>query len=146
MPLRYLKSRAKYLIRFDDFCPTMNWSVWSRIEAILLSEGIRPLVAIVPDNLDKKLEVGEENPRFWERARYWQELGWTIALHGYQHRYVNKNGGILASTARASSPAFQKLSNNPNWSVRSKFSDVTESNRLLGSPLRTRSTTQRYGF
>lgn len=60
MPLRYLKSRAKYLIRFDDFCPTMNWSVWSRIEAILLSEGIRPLVAIVPDNLDKKLEVGRK--------------------------------------------------------------------------------------
>ena len=28
-----LKS-TKYLLRFDDVCPTMNWTVWAEIEAI----------------------------------------------------------------------------------------------------------------
>jgi hypothetical protein len=29
-------------------------------------------------------------------VRAWQEWGWTIALHGFQHRYVSKNAGLVA--------------------------------------------------
>jgi predicted deacetylase len=84
-----------YLLRLDDICPTMNWKVWNRIEAALLAHDIRPIVAVVPDNQDPKLVVGPRANDFWERVRQWQSRKWSIAMHGYQHRYVNNNGGIL---------------------------------------------------
>lgn len=75
----------KLLYRFDDICPTMNWNKWDRIEAVLDETGIRGILAIVPDNRDPALQVDRANPRFWERARQWQEKGHIIGLHGYQH-------------------------------------------------------------
>jgi predicted deacetylase len=86
---------ARYLLRFDDLCPGMNWKVWSKIEDILLDEEIRPLLAVVPDNQDEALNVSLPNPCFWDRVRRWQSLGWTIGIHGYQHRFVTANPGIL---------------------------------------------------
>jgi hypothetical protein len=38
---------------------------------------------------------------FWERVRGWQAKGYTIALHGYQHRYVNKNAGLMGLTPQS---------------------------------------------
>lgn len=49
-------SDSKYLVRFDDLCPTANWDVWEPVEATLLDAGVRPLVAVVPDNQDPKLD------------------------------------------------------------------------------------------
>lgn len=86
---------ARYLIRFDDVCPTMNWSVWEKVESLMFELDLRPIVAVVPDNLDPKLMVMPERHDFWERVRYWQSLGWTIALHGYQHRYETSSGGLI---------------------------------------------------
>ncbi len=86
---------TKYLLRFDDMCPTMNWKVWSEIEASLVPRGLKPIVAVVPDNQDPVLKVGPPAEDFWERVRRWQELGWTVALHGYQHRYVICHPGVV---------------------------------------------------
>lgn len=86
---------TQYLVRFDDICPTMNWSIWERVEDILLRAGIKPILAIVPDNQDPKLRMGEPNKEFWDRVRAWQMRGWTIGLHGYQHLHATGNGGIL---------------------------------------------------
>ncbi len=86
----------RYLLRFDDLCPTMNWPIWAEIEAILLEAGIRPILAVVPDNQDPVLQVGPPSAGFWERVRLWQQRGWTIALHGYQHRYVSRAAGLVA--------------------------------------------------
>jgi hypothetical protein len=87
--------QAQYLLRFDDICPTMNWDVWVKIEALLNHNNIKPILAVVPDNRDPKLAVAPPAADFWQRVRAWQARGWTIALHGYQHVYVNKNPGIL---------------------------------------------------
>ncbi len=87
--------RARYLLRFDDICPTMNWQVWTEIEKILLETNIKPILAVVPDNQDETLKVDRPKENFWEQVRRWQALGWTIGLHGYQHRYVTKNSGIV---------------------------------------------------
>lgn len=87
--------RAKYLIRFDDVCPTMNWETWAAIEKILLEFKIQPMLAVVPDNQDPHLQVAPARPDFWEQVRRWQSLGWTIGLHGYQHRYVTTDAGII---------------------------------------------------
>lgn len=93
--------RAKYLIRFDDICPTMNWGVWDRIEEVLLSTSCVPVIAVVPDNRDSSLSIGGGRADFWERVRKWQRLGWTIGLHGYQHRYVTADTGLVGLNARS---------------------------------------------
>jgi predicted deacetylase len=86
---------AQYLVRFDDICPTMNWDVWRQVETILDESGIKPLLAVVPDNRDAQLCAGPEDPRFWIRVREWQSRCWTIAMHGFQHRYVTSSAGII---------------------------------------------------
>jgi len=86
---------ARYLVRFDDICPTMNWSNWDEMEQILVETGIRPILAVVPDNRDPKLMQDPPEPAFWDRVRAWQARGWTIALHGYQHTYINAEPGLL---------------------------------------------------
>ncbi len=78
---------ARYLIRLDDACPTMDHGRWSKLEAMFDRLGIQPLVAIVPDNLDPELQVADLDPAFWGRVRAWRDKGWTIAMHGYQHRF-----------------------------------------------------------
>ena len=89
-------STTQYLLRFDDICPTMNWRVWAEIETVLVQRQLKPLLAVVPDNRDPGLQVDSPAGDFWDRARVWQERGWTIALHGFQHRYVSRNAGIVA--------------------------------------------------
>ena len=86
---------AKYLLRFDDLCPTMNWRVWSEIEAALVEQQVKPILAVVPDNQDPVLKVGPPIADFWERVRGWQARGWTIGLHGFQHKYIGERRGIV---------------------------------------------------
>jgi predicted deacetylase len=76
---------AKYLIRLDDACPTMDSARWERIEKILDAYNISPVVAVVPDNKDQKLNIKELDLRFWDKVRSWQDKGWSIAMHGETH-------------------------------------------------------------
>lgn len=92
---------SHYLVRFDDICPTMNWEAWDAIEAHLVRHGVRPILAVVPDNQDPNLVVAPPRADFWDQVRRWQAMGWTIALHGYQHVYSNKNPGMLRLTAQS---------------------------------------------
>ncbi|PWU19385.1 MAG: hypothetical protein C5B50_06705 [Verrucomicrobia bacterium] len=87
---------TQFILRFDDICPTMRWDTWSEIENCLVNLGLKPILAIVPDNRDPVLQQAPPAPDFWERARHWQKLGWTIALHGYQHLYVAQDNGLVA--------------------------------------------------
>jgi peptidoglycan/xylan/chitin deacetylase (PgdA/CDA1 family) len=95
------QTRAKYLLRFDDLCPTMNWEIWAEIEALLLALRIKPLLAVIPDNREAKFNVGPAANDFWDRVRAWQERGWTIGLHGYQHLYVSANAGLVATRRKS---------------------------------------------
>lgn len=94
MDTQFLRG-ARYLIRFDDICPTMNWSLWDEVEGLLLEAGVEPILAVIPDNKDSKLMVAPAAHDFWDRVRGWQARGWSIGLHGYQHTYVNAEPGIL---------------------------------------------------
>jgi len=89
------RGNTVFLLRFDDLCPTMNWTIWSEIETSLLERNLKPILAVVPDNQDPGLRVGPAVEDFWERVRGWQARGWTIALHGYQHRYVTCHRGVV---------------------------------------------------
>lgn len=92
---------ASYVLRFDDLCPTMNWAVWDRIEEVLLDLGVRPILAVVPDNQDPVLRVGPAHDGFWDRVRSWDERGWTIAFHGFQHTYITDRSGIVGLNRRS---------------------------------------------
>jgi predicted deacetylase len=86
---------AKFLLRFDDICPTTPWEHWQALEEIMIEEGVRPILSVIPDNRDRNLFESAPDPRFWDRVRGWQARGWTIGLHGYQHNYVSTDSGLL---------------------------------------------------
>ena len=92
---------VKYIIRFDDICPTMNWDIWEEIERILVQHQICPILAVVPDNKDKDLIVRKADSGFWEKVRLWQARGWTIGVHGYQHLYVSDQSGLVPINNRS---------------------------------------------
>lgn len=79
--------RAKYIVRLDDACPQMNHENWHRMEELLDKYQVKPLVGVIPDNHDPEF-TWPEDERFWERARSWQDKGWTIAQHGCRHLYL----------------------------------------------------------
>lgn len=83
-----------YLIRLDDASDHMHIENWSRIERLLDENGVKPLVGVIPMNRDPMLLEFPEDPNFWSKAQAWQEKGWRIALHGYEHVYSTKCAGI----------------------------------------------------
>lgn len=89
-----MKKKINYLIRLDDACPTMGAYKWQKIEDILDKYGILPMVGIIPNNQDQTLMIDAVDGSFWEKAQGWQKKGWSIALHGFDHVYITKNGGI----------------------------------------------------
>jgi predicted deacetylase len=90
---------ARFLVRLDDICPTMNWTVWKELEPILERHRVKPILAVVPDNRDPKLIVDAPKADFWERVRAWQARGWTIAIHGYQHAFETNDAGLVGLNA-----------------------------------------------
>lgn len=86
--------KNKFLIRLDDACPYMDSARWHRIEEILDTYGVKPLVGIIPANADPQTMIEQEDQAFWEKAHLWIEKGWVIALHGYDHVCITKDGGI----------------------------------------------------
>ena len=61
----------RYLLRFDDICPTMNWAIWDKVEEGLRRHDVRPILAVVPDNHDSKLRIDPPRADFWDRVRQW---------------------------------------------------------------------------
>ncbi|MDD5216859.1 MAG: DUF2334 domain-containing protein [Candidatus Omnitrophica bacterium] len=93
--------RPTYLIRFDDICSTMNWTIWNQIEQTLDELKVKPILGIIPDNRDENLYLSPPNPKFWHCVRNWQRKGWTIGLHGYRHIFDTHEPGILALQQRS---------------------------------------------
>ena len=76
---------ARYLLRFDDLCPTMDRGRWERFRALIERFGLRPILAVIPDNRDVGLDYDPPDPGFWEEMRALEAGGATIGLHGYRH-------------------------------------------------------------
>jgi predicted deacetylase len=76
---------ARYLIRLDDACDTMQPAKWESVERVLDGHGIKPIVAVIPDNHDPALLFAPRDPEFWVRVQRWAAKGWTIAMHGSTH-------------------------------------------------------------
>lgn len=82
----------KYLIRLDDACPTMDTNKWQRIENILDTYGVCPMVGVIPANKDQKQQIDVADTDFWAKVKAWEKKGWAIALHGYDHCFISDSG------------------------------------------------------
>jgi predicted deacetylase len=92
--------QANYLLRFDDLCPTMARERFDRFMVIVEQHGIRPVLAVVPQNIDEQLRVSEPDPNFWNRMRALEAAGSTIALHGYRHECQSLGRPLLGLHSR----------------------------------------------
>ena len=84
--------KHQYLIRLDDACPTMDHAKWQRMEDILDKYGIKPMVGVIPHNEDTMQQIDSPIDGFWEKVKSWEQKGWAIALHGYNHCYISNEG------------------------------------------------------
>lgn len=82
-------------IRMDDITPDMDWERFRAFKGILDKLNIKPLIGVVPDNRDDNLHRSNAADDFWKFIKELQDNGWCIALHGYQHVYTTKRGGLF---------------------------------------------------
>jgi hypothetical protein len=77
---------ANYIIRLDDAHHRCDRAKWQRIESLLNKYGVKPLVAVIPDNRDLQISFSSQpDPDFWSVVRRWRAMGWSIAVHGLHH-------------------------------------------------------------
>jgi len=86
---------AHYLLRFDDLCPTISRVAWQRFLPIIEQFGLRPILAVVPDNRDPELEAEQPDPQFWHGMRAMETAGATIGLHGYRHICISQGKSLV---------------------------------------------------
>lgn len=86
-----------YLIRLDDACCTFNIVKWQRYFDLFDSYGIKPIIAVIPDNKSEEFSNHPLISNFWELVKVWEEKGWCIAMHGLDHVYVTNKSGILGT-------------------------------------------------
>jgi predicted deacetylase len=94
-PSPFQSSPAQYLLRFDDLCPMMARERWERFLPLIAEFGIRPTLAVVPDNRDHELEHSAPDPEFWSQMRAMETAGATIGLHGYRHICGNRGRSLV---------------------------------------------------
>lgn len=92
---------TKILIRFDDICPTMDWTQWQRAMDVLEPAGARPLLGVIPECRDPELQLESAREDFWDYVAGLQKLGFTIAMHGCHHVYDSDMHGIVNLTPRS---------------------------------------------
>lgn len=86
---------TRYILRLDDASDYMCQENWNRILTLLDNYNIKPLIAVIPDNKDISiLSKYKKELNFWDQVREWQDKGYSIGLHGYNHIFHTKDGGI----------------------------------------------------
>ena len=87
---------AKYIFRCDDICHNMNWDNFNKLEQIFDHYGVKPVIGVIPNNKNGSLlRLPAYEGDFWQKIRQFQDKGWEIALHGYEHVFYTKNSGLL---------------------------------------------------
>ena len=92
---------VRYIIRLDDACPTIHKENWKKVFTILDRYNIKPIVAVIPCNEDRSLEVDKFDKNFWKEVKIWQSKGYIIAMHGYNHIYTSNQSGIIPINKRS---------------------------------------------
>lgn len=85
----------KIAVRLDDITQDMDWGNFHRMERLLDTYHIAPLLGIVPENQDNHLKRNEPVENFEDCIKAWNEKGWSFALHGWHHIYTTNRGGLF---------------------------------------------------
>lgn len=85
----------KILVRFDDICPTMDFTQFEKAIEILRIYDIKPLLGVIPACKDPELQIGKPHEEFWEYIKLLQGKGYKLAMHGYTHVYDSQKRGIV---------------------------------------------------
>ncbi len=84
-----------YLFRLDDASEYMDVEKWEQVFSILDRHKICPLIGIIPQCKDEEFTKKYAfNKDFWLMARAWQDRGYIIAMHGFQHVYNTHGAGL----------------------------------------------------
>lgn len=87
---------ATYIFRLDDITPGMDWGRFWALLQLFKKNSIKPLIGIVPDNRDPKLNRQKPRPDFWTIMRELADSNSVdIAQHGYQHILVHRPGAAI---------------------------------------------------
>mgnify|MGYP003601208306 CR=1 FL=1 len=88
---------GKFVLRFDDITPDMDWDKFLKVKIIAEKYGVRSILGVVPDNKDLKLSVRKKisNTEFFNNIYKYGEYGDTVAQHGTYHTYTIKGRSIL---------------------------------------------------
>lgn len=79
----------------------MKRSRWHELVTLFDRYAIKPIIGVVPDNQDMKLQVDPPNSAFWSLMQERERAGWLVAQHGYQHRYQTTASGLLRLRSRS---------------------------------------------
>jgi predicted deacetylase len=93
-------AKARYLLRFDDLCPTMDRGRWKRFRGLIERFGVRPILAVIPDNCDPELDHDPPYSGFWEEMRALETGGAAIGLHGYRHLCMRAGRSLIPMHGR----------------------------------------------
>ena len=92
---------SKYLMRFDDINPRMDWQRFLKIKKILEKYKINSILGVVPDCRDYNLMVSKTFPNYFNYLRRCKSLGDVIAQHGYHHVYDSNSKGIFSNNLKS---------------------------------------------
>lgn len=87
--------KPQYLIRMDDIHPQMNHTRFKRFTALLDKYNIKPILGVIPKNVDDTLIHDDEDKEFFAHMRELQARGYYISMHGYEHHYTTTSSGIM---------------------------------------------------
>lgn len=83
------------LLRFDDICPTMNWTQWQRAKTLMDSYNVKPLLGVIPNCNDQELLIDSPSEDFWDYLKSLQKEGYVLAMHGVYHKYSLLKRGLI---------------------------------------------------
>jgi predicted deacetylase len=79
----------------DDIHPNMNHDRFNTFCQLLDKYNIKPILGVIPNNLDESLNSSLKDIDFFSKIKALQDNEYIISLHGYEHKYINKNAGIM---------------------------------------------------
>ena len=65
----------KILIRFDDICPTMDYSQFKKATDLLDKYNVHPLIGVIPECQDEELLIEEYHSDFWNYIKELEKKG-----------------------------------------------------------------------
>jgi predicted deacetylase len=78
----------KIIFRIDDVAHNMKWKIFVKIINLFKKYKIKPILGVIAYNKDKEFKKYPKcRFNFWKKIYYFQESGYEIAMHGYQHIY-----------------------------------------------------------